>query len=74
MWLENLFAGKEKRISSVNSLEFNSKRNLISRFSFQLELKRFNSNLMQVKFIHSRFATIEEYNRIRKVNGFKDLK
>lgn len=45
---------KEKRVSSSVG-GFNSERNLISRFLFQLELKRFNSNLIQVKFIRSCF-------------------
>lgn len=52
MGKKNLFARKEKRVSSSVG-GFNSKRNLISRFLFQLELKRFNSNLIQVKFIRS---------------------
>lgn len=54
MGKKNLFARKEKRVSSSVG-GFNSKRNLISRFLFQLELKRFNSNLIQVKFIRSCF-------------------
>lgn len=54
-WEGKIYLPEKKNEFPLVPRGFNSKRNLISRFLFQLELKRFNSNLIRVKFIRSCF-------------------